>query len=278
MKSRLARTHRDVWRCQWQGGGKTGGRAQARTRCATCTALGEHRARRGHKSLQTIVLQPAAREQRGSTPSRQEGSLQGSATGNQGGWTWLGNGVRVLLYQCLEGWPRHRAEGTIPRFAKSNRRLHLTLRQSRAGVAAPSSWRREEAVGASGWRRARGQTCSDRYPCPTASRAACFGPGRPGGLVLRSRRRRLCAAAGARDAGCAWLSWRPPAPPPREGAAASGRARDRLSPAAAAAAADPAPGPGASQEEETKTGGRRSAACPDAIRSVAGGESPPNPG
>ena len=153
-----------------------------------------------------------------------------------------------------------------------------TLRQSRAGVAAPSSWRREEAVGASGWRRARGQTCSDRYPCPTASRAACFGPGRPGGLVLRSRRRRLCAAAGARDAGCAWLSWRPPAPPPREGAAASGRARDRLSPAAAAAAADPAPGPGASQEEETKTGGRRSAACPDAIRSVAGGESPPNPG
>lgn len=125
----------------------------------------------------------------------------------------------------------------------------------------------------------RCQTRSGRYPHPTTSWAACLGAGRPGGLVPRPRRPRRCfAAAGAPDAGGAWPGWRPPAPPPSEGAAPRGRARHRLAPAAAAAAADLAPGPGALQEEETKTGGRRSAARPDTFGSVTRGESPPNPG
>lgn len=170
-------------------------------------ALAERRAARGHKSLQTVALQPAAREQRGSTApaptspaTRQEGGL--SKDLRQGAWgldtaqKW-GDDGSSLRVPGRDGLGT-RAEGPTRRWEKSNRRLHLTLRQSAAGAAAPSS-QRTEALGASAGRRARCQTRSSRRPRPTARRAACLEPGRPAGPVLprrRRRRRRWCAGRG----------------------------------------------------------------------------------
>lgn len=83
----------------------------------------------------------------------------------------------------------HPGRGKTRRFAKSNRRLHLTLRQSRAGVASPSSWRREEALDAYAWECALPELQRQLFPprcepgCPPRTRPA--GRARSG-----SRRRR----------------------------------------------------------------------------------------
>lgn len=128
----------------------------------------------------------------------------------------------------------------MPRFAKSNRRLHLTLRRSAAGVAAPSSQRGEHC-----------QTRSSRRPHPTASGAAGLGPGRPGGLVLPPRLRRWCAGrgrcvAGPLSSGASAERGCGPGRPRREAPLGSRRCGGRCRPCS---------GPGASPEEETKPGG-----------------------
>lgn len=104
-----------------------------------------------------------------------------------------------------EGQPRHPGRGTIPRFAKSNRQLHLTLRQFWAGETAPSSWRREEASGAYAWGCARYRSCSCRYLNPAASPAATpyragrqgLFPGRSGGVGARQLERGTRAVRGS---------------------------------------------------------------------------------
>lgn len=95
------------------------------------------------------------------------------------------------------------------------------LAPARSGVAASSSWRRDKALDACAWGCACCRGCCGRSLQPAARRAAHLCRDQPGGRAcLRPRRpQRWCAATGARDAGCAWLGWRPPAPPPSEGAA-----------------------------------------------------------
>lgn len=153
----------------------------------------------------------------------------------------------------MEEWPRHLGRGVIPRFAKSNRRPHLTLSQSRAGVAAPSWWRRDKALGTSAWGCARCQSCSAAIRTrllaglPTPHRL-----GRAGWLPRCAHGVGAPRLERGRRAGGEWLGWCPPEPSLRAGTAPRGGARHGSAPAAAAAAATPAPGLGASQEEETK--------------------------
>lgn len=150
----------------------------------------------------------------------------------------------------LPARPRHPGRGVILRLAKSNRRPHLTLSQSGAGVTAPSWRRREEALGAS----ALGVWALPELQRPlSATRTGPLAGGRPlrtrraGGravlVPLRRWQQRWCRAAGARGAG-----WRCVAPPAssgastRRGCAPGSRAVHGLAPAAAVTAADPAPG------------------------------------
>lgn len=190
---------------------------------------------------------------------------------------WLRSGVIVLLYLFVEVWPRHLGRGMIPRFAKSNRRPHLTLSQSGTGVVAPSWWRREKALGTSAGGCARCQSCSAAIrtrllaglPTPDWSGWAGWLPRCAHGVGAPRLERGM-------PAGGEWLRWCPPEPSHHWSTTPGGGARHRSAPAAAAAAATPGPGPGASQEEETKTWRRRSASHPDATGSVTRGESLPN--
>lgn len=141
-----------------------------------------------------IALQLPARQQGASPPVSRRSPGKGLRQGAQGVWTRLGTGV-VVLHLLRWERPKHPPE-----------RDDTALREKQQAAApylAPVPVRGSIlwAQGACAWGRARGPNGSGRCPHAAGSGAAHPGPGVPGGLISRPRRRWECAAAGARDAG-----------------------------------------------------------------------------
>lgn len=87
--------------------GGVGGRVRARTRRATCTARGEHRARRGAQKFVDYCTAAGCTRAEGRLPLARRCLSKGLRQGEQGFGAWLRTGVLVLLYLFREQRPRH---------------------------------------------------------------------------------------------------------------------------------------------------------------------------
>lgn len=194
----------------------------------------------GHKSLQTLALQPAAREQEGRLPLARRCLSQGSApkeSRDLGHGSDLGCSFSSTCSGSNGLGTRAAREGDDPAACEKQQAAapYLAPVPGRGGCSILVAQGRGVGCAMSGGARVPRAAAAAPRTRRLAPLAVHPGAGRRGGLVSPRR----CAGRGGAVRG-------PGGRGARAGAAPGGRAGHRVAPAAAAAAADPAPGPGAS--------------------------------